>query len=150
MAQTNAKEVANFFIRLAHEHGDPISNLKLQKLLYYAQAWNLALNDAPLFDDRIEAWVHGPVIPPVYGQYKEWAWQPIMENPDWPRLDTDTSKHLEEVFEVYGGMSAFDLERLTHSEDPWQIARKGLASDEASNNVISTADMKRFYQAAMR
>ena len=55
----SANQVAQNIIGFSHEHGDPISNLKLQKLLYYAQAWYLALYDVPLFDDPIEAWVHG-------------------------------------------------------------------------------------------
>ena len=61
MAEVSARQVAQFMISFSHEHGDPISNLKLQKLLYYAQAWFLALQDKPLFDERIEAWAHGPV-----------------------------------------------------------------------------------------
>lgn len=67
MAELAAKRVADYIIAFAHEHGDPVSNLKLQKLLYYAQAWHLALHDNPLFDERIEASVHGPAVPPVYG-----------------------------------------------------------------------------------
>ena len=75
MAGTSAQTVANHFVELLHDQGG-ISNLKLQKLLYYAQAWHLALYGEPLFRDRIEAWVHGPVVPPVFGAFKHNKWQP--------------------------------------------------------------------------
>lgn len=147
MAETSARSVADFFIRFAHDHGDQISNLKLQKLLYYAQAWFLALHRRPLFDERIEAWVHGPVVPPVYGEFKVWGWQPIGINPDPPILNTDVRFHLEEVADVYAPLSAFELEKLTHSEAPWIDARGPVPEDEASNAVISLASMERFYRA---
>jgi uncharacterized phage-associated protein len=102
-------EVADYLIAFSHEHGDPVSNLKLQKLLYYAQAWQLALYDEPLFNDRIEAWVHGPVVPSVYRQYKEWAWMPIQHDPQPPALDSGVQAHLDEVMDVYGSMSAYQL-----------------------------------------
>ena len=66
MAISNAQDVANFFIGRFQEAQDPVTNLKLQKLLYYAQGWYLAFFDEPLFDERIEAWLHGPVVPPIY------------------------------------------------------------------------------------
>lgn len=147
MAETSARVVADFFIRFAHEHGDQISNLKLQKLLYYAQAWFLAINGRPLFDDRLEAWVHGPVVPPVYGEFKKWSWQAIGINPELPPLAEPVKAHLEEVAAVYGSMSAFDLERLTHSEAPWIDARGAVPEDEASTAVISLESMERFYKA---
>ena len=66
-----AFSVAKYFLFLSDEEaGDTISNLKLQKLLYYAQGFHLALNDSPLFAESIEAWTHGPVVPVVYQLYK--------------------------------------------------------------------------------
>ena len=71
MAATTAERVADYIIRSAHESGELITNLKLQKLVYYAQAWHLALFDEPLFDDPIEAWVHGPVVSSLYSKFPE-------------------------------------------------------------------------------
>lgn len=149
MAETTARTVADFFIRFSHECGDPLSNLKLQKLLYYAQAWHLALKDKPLFDERIEAWIHGPAVPPVYGAFKGWAWRPIEDDPSVDAIDlpSDVIDHLKEVMDVYGGMSAFDLERLTHSEPPWLNARGGIPADEPCTNIISHEDMKNYYRS---
>jgi uncharacterized phage-associated protein len=146
MPPTTAKQVAEFIIWFSQVHGDPISNLKLQKLLYYAQAWYLALYDEPLFSERIEAWVRGPVVPPVYGDYKSNTWNPIQEIPEKPTLPPKVEAHLKEVMEAYGGLTALHLEQLTHQEDPWNFARKGLPRDEPSNNIISLDDMKTYYR----
>jgi uncharacterized phage-associated protein len=149
MAITTGRRIADFVICFSREHGDPVSNLKLQKLLYYAQAWYLALNDHALFDERIEAWVHGPAVPPVYGDFKQWSWQPITMNVDPPNLEEGVVAHLNEVMDAYGGFSAYELERLTHDEDPWRNARQGLAPDEPSHMVISHDDMRRYYRARL-
>lgn len=139
--------VADYFIRFSQEVGDPITNLKLQKLVYYAQAWHLALKGERLMPARFEAWVHGPVCVPLYQRFRRYSWNPIDEAVEKPDLPDAVEKHLREVMEVYGGMSAWDLERLTHAEEPWRIARGELPSDEPSTAVISDEEMKRFYAA---
>lgn len=144
-----ASKISDFFIATLHDCGDPLSNLKLQKLLYYAQAWHLAIFDKPLFQEQIEAWVHGPVVVSEYRRFKDWAWQPIMDNPKLPSPDKPTKAHLEEVLGVYGGKNAYELEQLTHAESPWKNARKGIPADEPSNKVISHAEMKKFYRSLM-
>ena len=150
MAITTAKRVADYIVAFSHEHGDPVSNLKLQKLVYYAQAWYLALYGEVLFDERIEAWVHGPVVAPLYGSYKGWAWQPIDENIELSSIDLPASvkAHLDEVMDIYGGLTAYDLEKLTHSETPCQKARGDIPPDEPSNAIIAWNDMKVFYERA--
>jgi uncharacterized phage-associated protein len=143
----SAKRVADYLIKFSHDHGDPISNLKLQKLLYYAQAWHLALFDQPLFGERIEAWVHGPAVPPVYGDFKKFHWETIPTPADAKVDGEQTLEHLNEVMQVYGGFTAYQLEQLTHSEEPWINARAGLAPDVASNAVISHESMRDYYRA---
>jgi uncharacterized phage-associated protein len=147
MALATANLVAECIISLSHAKHNPVSNLKLQKLLYYSQAWHLALFGEPLFDEDIEAWVHGPVVPEIFRRYRDCKWSPI------PSLGVDNAcqfrPHLEEVWRVYGRFSAFDLERLTHSEDPWKMARKGLAPDESSNNIITKSSMRDYYSARL-
>ena|SRR5438874_12846315 len=148
MAETTARRVADYIVSFLSEHGDPVTNLKLQKLLYYGQAWHLALHDTPLFDERIEAWTHGPVVPPVYGDFKEWAWNPIPPQNE-QHLPERAEALVKEVLDVYGSFGAYQLERLTHEEDPWKNARRGLAPDEPSNNIISQDDMKAYYRARL-
>ena len=97
VAETSAHQVANRIICFLTEHGDLVSNLKLQKLLYYCQAWYLALYDGPLFDERIEAWTHGPCVPPVYGEFKVWQWNPIPPPSGSPALPLTVEQHMQEV-----------------------------------------------------
>jgi len=148
MAVATTNEVADWFIRFAHEVGDPITNLRLQKLMYYAQAWYLALNGEQLIPDAFEAWVHGPALPAVWERFSGYRWSPISEEVPEHRLPEQVESHLREIMEVYGGLMAWDLERMAHGEDPWRYAREGLPPDEESTNVISEERMKRFY--AMR
>jgi len=139
--------VAECLISLSHQKRNPVSNLKLQKLLYYSQAWHLALFKQALFDEDIEAWVHGPVVPTVFRKYRDCRWSPI---PDQGMNSTPPFiAHLEEVWRVYGNLRAFDLERLTHSEDPWKNARAGLPPDASSNKVITKPSMREYYSSRL-
>ena len=146
MAISTAQNVANFFVSQFQKAGDPVTNLKLQKLLYYAQGWHLAFTESPLFDERIEAWPHGPVVPPVYGSFKQYQWNVIVGDVAEPVLPDGVKKHLDEVMEVYGVHGAYYLERLTHQERPWIDARAGLADTDPSNAVIPIDAMKKFFQ----
>lgn len=141
----SASQVADFFIACSHKHGDPISNLKLQKLLYYAQAWHLAIFHTPLFKDEIEAWVHGPVVYSQYLRFKQFSWMDITEEPEEPAIGESEREHLNEVYQVYGIKSAYELELLTHDEDPWKIARGGIPADEPSRNIITPESMEAYY-----
>jgi uncharacterized phage-associated protein len=144
----SVRDVAKYIIAFSHEHGDPVTNLKLQKLLYYAQAWHLALYDKPLFRERIEAWVHGPAVPPVYGEYKHFRWVPI-DDDDPPELPESAREHLDEVLDVYGGLTAYYLEKMTHDEAPWRDARGDIPDDEPSNSLIEHEAMRDFYRARL-
>ena len=142
-----AIEVARYFLSFTDEDaGELISNLKLQKLLYYAQAWYLALYDNELFNEEIEAWVHGPVVYSVYNRFKDYKWNNITEQPANPNLSVGIRKHLVEIMRVFGGFSARQLEQMTHREDPWKKARKNLPLDEPSRNIIDTKNMKEYYK----
>lgn len=140
-------EVANYFIRLANETGSYISNLKLQKLVYYAQAWHLAIHGTPLFEEDFEAWVHGPVIPALYQQYRDFGWKPILKDVEQPSFSEDVQNFLQEVAEVYFACDAYELERMTHHEDPWIKARSGIPDDAPSNAIISKESMREYYKA---
>jgi uncharacterized phage-associated protein len=145
MNAITANTVADFFLCFAREHGDVLTPLKLQKLVYYAQAWHLALKGKPLFDEKIEAWIHGPVVRSVFTRFKKYSWRPIDRAVKQPSLSGNVKKFLCEIFSVYGGFSAWDLERMTHKETPWLNARVGLAVDQEGTQEISRSDMKEFY-----
>ncbi len=146
MATSTADRVAEAIINLSHERNSPISNLKLQKLLYYSQAWYLAIFKNPLFDEEIEAWVHGPVVPRVFSRYRICRWSSIPAG-DTLGVSNRVSRHLKEVWHTYGQFNAYELERMTHSEEPWKRARAGLEPDESSHNVITKDAMMRYYSS---
>jgi uncharacterized phage-associated protein len=117
-----AIEVARYFLSLTDEDaGDLISNLKLQKLLYYAQGFHLAIFDEPLFSESIEAWIHGPVVPEVYRYYKSYGSDPIPpEEYDSEYFTKDIQEYLDEIYSVFGQYSAWKLREMTHDEKPWK------------------------------
>ncbi|MBE9237290.1 SocA family protein [Anabaena aphanizomenioides LEGE 00250] len=121
-------DVAKYFLAQTNEEaGDLMSNLKLQKLLYYAQGFHLALYDEPLFPESIEAWTYGPVVPEVYRAYKKYdsGAIPIPEDIDFSQYEQQSRELLDEVYSVYGQFSAWKLLSLIHEEEPWKNAREG-------------------------
>lgn len=139
-------DIADYFVWLANETGSFISNLKLQKLVYYAQAWHIALYNESLFEEDFQAWVHGPVIPSLYQKYKSFGWQPISKDAN-PELPEEVRQFLGEVTEEYFACDGYELEQMTHAEDPWNLARGGLPADAPSNEIIEKKWMKEYYGA---
>jgi uncharacterized phage-associated protein len=150
MSVLSASMVADALLAFCNEHGDLMSNLKLQKLLYYCQGWYLGLNRKPLFGEKLEAWIHGPVVPEVYRSFSKFKHKPIesdltFESDQLREITSEVRGHITEVWSAYGGFSAYDLERLSHQERPWLEARGGLAPDVPSNNLISEVVMTEFF-----
>jgi uncharacterized phage-associated protein len=144
MATYTADQIADTIIHLSRERGIEITNLKLQKLLYYAQAWHLAFTGEPLFREEIEAWVHGPVVPSMFQKFRGYRWNTI-DAPVDPVNDANVVGHINAVLDAYGKFSATRLEYLTHNERPWLEARRGAPNDEPLRNVISRETMQRYY-----
>lgn len=140
--RVSVKDVAAYVLR---EQGG-MSTFKLQKLCYYAQAWYATLYGEPLFRDRIEAWVNGPVSPLLYqhhrGRYSIGRGG-IKGNPD--ALDPLQQNLVDQVLDVYGPLSPVQLVDRTHTEDPWREARKGLGPRESGDSEISVQAMVRYY-----
>lgn len=147
-ATFDARTIAKYFIWKAQQEGKPVTNKKLQKLLYYAQAWSLALKNELLFSQNIEAWVHGPAVRDVYMAYKEFGFNPIQEQIDLQELKIPEEKRelLESVWNVYGSYDGDYLEVLSHSEKPWQEARQGMEADVSSDKAIDIETMRAFYR----
>ncbi len=150
-SQTTALKVAKYFIWKANTEEKEITNKKLQKLLYYAQAWNLVFDGKPLFNDKIEAWIHGPAIAVVYDEYKKYGRDPISERVAESDIkDLEKIQILNDVWNVYGKFDAGYLEILTHNELPWQKARENLDTNESSNANISQDIMKQYYSDLLK
>ncbi|MFM0614545.1 DUF4065 domain-containing protein [Paraburkholderia nemoris] len=129
----SAMAVANAFIKRAKEGRlQNLSPMKLQKLLYYAHSWNLALKDKPLLDDFFARWTYGPVIPSLYHEFKEYGASDILDygghiveedgelvrkRPIVGKRDEATWALIDRIIEVYGGYSGAQLSSMTHSKD---------------------------------
>lgn len=136
--------VADYFLSLQSEDfEDYISNLKLQKLCYYAQGLSLAMTGRRLFDNDVEAWQHGPVVRCLYEKYKVFGKKmlPVSEDFTSDKISEESRELLDDVFGRYGQYSAWKLREMTHSEYPWKRAKV------ANNLVISDEDMMSFFKA---
>jgi uncharacterized phage-associated protein len=138
-----------FLLQTDQNAGDTISNLKLQKLCYYAQAWHYTLKNNPLFNEKIKAWAHGPVIPDLYHRFKQYRWDAIdpsdlITNP-YEDLHGDDMMFLDSVWNRYSPLSAKQLERLTHSEDPWKEAYGDRPTGQACDAEITLDSMKAYF-----
>jgi uncharacterized phage-associated protein len=143
---TTVHDVADFFLSVVdRDAGSSITHLKLQKLVYYAQAWHLVFTGNPLFPERIEAWVHGPVCPELYKRFADCGYQSLPEPETMPEFTPEQLETLEEVWDVYGDFDGRYLEQLTHQEKPWIEARGGCEPFEHCQNEISLTTMKEFY-----
>jgi uncharacterized phage-associated protein len=138
--------VARYFIIRAYEEGREaeMTNMKVQKLLYYAQSLHLALYNEPLFAEEIQAWRYGPVCPPAYNFYSEFEAKqlPIPDKESLLQLPREKKELLEEIWEYFGGYHAYGLSDMTHGEFPWKKARKGLPPQASSTEPILLNDMK--------
>lgn len=127
------------------EKQGPITTWKLQKLVYYCQAWHLVWNERPLFKAKIEAWANGPVAPALYklhkGQFQVSSWP----QGDASRLSAEDRKTVEAVLEFYGDKTSQWLSDLTHAEAPWQTARGSLPVGVRGNQEITLDSMLGYY-----
>ncbi|BCY13133.1 Panacea domain-containing protein [Actinoplanes sp. L3-i22] len=124
----------------------PMEAMRLQKLVYYSQAWHLALLDEPLFTDTIQAWRDGPVTMTLWDQHRGQRTVSSWPAGDPARLNAAGARVVELVCQVYGALSGDDLSELTHNELPWRVARQGLPDHQPSRSTIQPEEMKRFYR----
>jgi uncharacterized phage-associated protein len=140
-------DIANKIIKSAsgNDAADLVSNLKLQKLLYYQQGFHLAYFGHSLFEEDIEAWQYGPVVPSIYNHFKTYANKGIEYYEDTITL---TGPHEESLFHeinrIYGAYSAIGLMEMTHREMPWRTTAVGVG------NVISKNKLKTFFKTRLK
>ena len=116
-----------------------ITNLKLQKMLYFEQVYFLATLNRPLFSGRIEAWEYGPVVPCIYRQYKKNGSNPIISEKYTSTLSDEDKKEMRQVWRLFGGYSASRLISITHANDPWKDAYK------RTNKTITHKSLTEYY-----
>lgn len=130
----NPLAIANYFIELAKNDDNLVSPMKLQKLVYFAHGWCLALANKPLINEKVEAWQYGPVVGSLYREFKKYGNEgitsPVVElkhlgdfkfaNVIPTVEDEDTKKLLNKIWEIYGGYTGWQLSNATHLEGtPW-------------------------------
>lgn len=122
-APFTATLIAKWFTAWAEAQDADVTNLKLQKLLYFAQGHHLGTHGRPLFEDPVQAWSHGPVVREVYHQLKRFGSGHVDLDDDdftWDQVDADTSQFLIKVWNTYGPIAAWKLRSITHTEGPWR------------------------------
>ena len=143
---SNCLQAARFFIVQAYEDGreHEITNMKVQKLLYYTQSLHLALFDEPWFPEEIQAWRYGPVCPDAYRSYSKFEADqlPIPDRDDLSDIEPQRLEVLQEVWDYFGQYNAYYLSGMTHVEFPWKKARRGFSAYERSTEVIALEDMQ--------
>lgn len=134
------------------EHGT-LSNLKLQKLLYYIEAWHLGILGTRFYNPQVSfrAWVHGPVNKQIYERFvdSKYLYSQITLNDrqiENPQLEGEDKEFVDYILDNYGQFSGVELEAMTHNEAPWMEARQGCGPFEACDNRISVDTMKAYYQ----
>ena len=141
--QIQAFDVAAYIL----EKIGSMTTMKLQKLVYYSQAWSLVWDEKPLFEEAIEAWANGPVVRELFDYHRGMYEISAMPIGNSRLLDQEQRDTVDAVLEYYGDKSAQWLIELTHMEDPWVQARKGLPPLERGNRVIPLDTMADYYSS---
>lgn len=148
--------VVRYIVRMGdlYDDGDSITNMKLQKLLYYFQGFHVAaFEEQVLFRDRIEAWEHGPVVPSVWQEYTHLGRMPIrlVELPEGPLMGDFEAPQIQlmrSVYDRFGQFSAWRLRQMTHREMPWRAARR--RGDQTQDYKITTNDLYRHFHRRLK
>jgi uncharacterized phage-associated protein len=139
----NVFDVAQFIL----EKQGPMTAMKLQKLVYYSQAWHTVWADKALFKNKIQAWKDGPVCPTLWKAHAKEFRVSSLGSGDADNLSAREKKTVKQVLKFYGKHSAQWLSDLSHSEDPWLDARRGVRKGAPSTNEITTRAMQEYYHS---
>ena len=123
----------------------PMTTWKLQKLVYYSQAWSLVWDDDVLFPEEIEAWANGPVVRALYHAHRGKYRVSRLPGGEAEALTDEQRETVDAVLEFYGDKSPQWLSDLTHMEAPWQSARRGVPDGERGNAVIAKESLAEYY-----
>jgi len=148
----NLHDVCDYVIVRLAEGGEKLNHLKLQKLMYYIQAWHLAFYGRALFAGKFQAWIHGPVSRELYDRFVESkslystvGREDVRAEFDQNSIPDTARAHIDSVLEVYAPMTDSQLEDMAHEEDPWMEARRGYAVTQRCEAELSEKTMKEYY-----
>lgn len=136
--------ISSFIIGYSNKKGYGISNLKLQKILYFIQAYFLITKDEPCFSDLIEAWDFGPVVPTVYQEFKQFGGGNIPYTDNYFEennlIHEDNKEDIKRVVDRFKDFTSTDLVTLTQSQTPWKRAYTPFA-----DNIITNESIKEYF-----
>ena len=143
--------VANYFLTLGQQERIPLDPMKVQKLVYLAHGWSLALRGKPLIRQSVEAWPYGPVIPQLYKEFQEFRASPITRHAQADGLvfEPDVAAFLQSVWNTYKQYNALQLSALTHEPgSAWDVAMKnqGWLRPTIPNELIASEFLRRKQQ----
>ncbi|MDI6790004.1 MAG: DUF4065 domain-containing protein [Thermodesulfobacteriota bacterium] len=138
--QVSVFDVAAYILKKCGQ----MTTMKLQKLVYYCQAWSLVWDEKPIFKEPIEAWANGPVVRDLYDNHKG-KFKIRKCHGDPAKLNNSQRETVDAVLKYYANKTSQWLSDLTHSEDPWKLARNGLGPGERGYRTISHASMMEYY-----
>lgn len=146
--------VADYFLtKINVEDGDSITNLKLQKLVYYAQAWHYTILGRPAFREEVQAWAKGPAVYTLWKRFQLAGWGALnpkdMKTDPMKALPDDTRELIDDVWDRYGEFQGHELQELTHSEAPWINARGTTPPGGSSTEEITLESMREFYSTLL-
>ncbi len=147
----NYKELSNYIIMKCNKEDKDISNKKLQKIIFYCQAYHIAIYKEKLIDNDFEAWRHGAVLPVLYNNYCKYGYNNINKyteeayNKARRVMGVYLCDFLDTIIDKFSSMSADCIEILNHSELPWQEAREGYLPSQNCNEVINEETINRYY-----
>ena len=126
-----------------------MTTMKLQKLVYYAQAWSLVWDESPLYNEKIEAWSNGPVVRELFDYHRGQYYVSDIDHGDRRKLDDEQRATIDMVLKHYGDKPAYWLVRLSHSEPPWIEARGELSPTEQGDTEITLDSMAHYYSSLL-
>lgn len=145
--ESKIDQIANYIIT----HLGEVTPLALEKLLFFCNGVNYAVNGKQLILDESQAWAHGPVYPSVYNKYKKYKYKPIddgiLSDHGWmvSKLSEEELKVIDMVIRTFGLYSPKTLEKISHSQRPWREKRVGYKENEAGQEVIDEKSIKAYY-----
>lgn len=136
----NATIIGQYFLSKNIE----LTDIQIQKLVYYAYSWFMVKNNGTkIFEERPQAWIHGPVFRTLFDSMKDY--KKFLNDKGYEEIENNIKEFLNIIYDIYGKFSGNELEKMTHSEMPWIKARNGLRPYEFSQNVILDEDIIKCY-----
>jgi uncharacterized phage-associated protein len=148
-------DLCDYIIIKCNEAGCLLSNLKLQKLLYYADAWHLAFYGKKLINVKFQAWIHGPVNREVFDRFAHYKslYSDIGIEDTRKEFDIsiieDSREHVDKILEAYGKFTGSQLEDITHKEEPWLKAREGYRPSQRCEEEIDDSIVEKYYRSRL-